>query len=177
MYAALSSFIIQIGDIVLGPISELLEVAAREGEFVYAFITDDVQTAVVRDGANIRLDWLGWIFETLGDLAGNANYTLRRTPLDESGNPVGGLEVVGPSEPGDRITVKFDQQANEYYVQISPTVARAGAEDPDRAIYDLEACVTQPDGSERCYRSNITVYAIDIPEPTVLPPGTNSMHF
>ena len=161
----------------LGPIAELLEVAAVQGDFVHAFVTDDVQTAVVRDGANLRLDWLRWVSEILGDLAGNANYTLHRTPLDESGNPVGGPEVVEPSEPGDRITVTFDPETNEYYVQISRTVARAGAEDPDRAIYELEACVTLPDGSEQCYRSNITVYAVDIPEPpTVIPPGISSVH-
>ena len=148
----------------MGPLPELLEVAVREGEFVRAFVSDDVQTAVVRDGANIRLDWLRWVTETLGSSAGNANYTLRRTELDEFGNPVGAPEVVGPSEPGDRIAVKFDPGTNEYYVQISQTVARAGAEDPDRAVYELEACVPQPDGSRRCYRSNMTVYAIAITE-------------
>lgn len=164
---ALSNFAIQIGDIVLGPLPELLEIAVREGEFVRAFVTDDVQTAVVRDGANIRLDWLRWVSETLdtiGDVARRANYTLRRTQLDEFGKPVGAPEVIGPSEPGDRIAVKFDPETSEYYVQISPTVARAGAEDPDRAIYELEACFLQPDSSRRCYRSNMTVYAIAITE-------------
>lgn len=170
IFIALSNFVIQIGDIALGPIPELLEIAAREREFVRAFVTDDVQTAVVTDGANVRLDWSRWISETLdpiGDVARRANYTLHRTQLNEFGNPVGAPEVVGPSAPGDRITVKFDPETDEYYVEISPTVARAGAEDPDRAIYELEACYLQPDASQRCVSSSMTVYAINIP------PGKN----
>ena len=160
----LSNFAIQIGDIVLGPIPELLDIAARNGEAVAAFVTDDRQTAVVADGAIIRLDWLRWVTETLGSLASNASYTLRRTQLDEFGNPVGLPEVVGPSEPGDRIEVKLDPETNEYYVQILGIIARAGAEDPDRAIYELETCYLQPDASQRCASSNMTVYALDIPQ-------------
>jgi hypothetical protein len=45
-------------------------------------------------------------------------------------------------------------------------------EDPDRAIYELEACVAQPDGSEQCYTSNITVFAIQVVELQCFqPPG------
>ena len=164
--AVSSNFAIQIGDIELGPRPELLEIAARDGELVRVFVTDDVQTAVVRDGAYIRLDWLRWVTETLGSSAGSANYTLRRTQLDEFGNPVGAPEVVGPSDPGNRVTVKVDPETNEYYVRFSRIIARAGAEDPDRAIYDLEGCYLQPDASRRCDSSSITVYAIDITEET-----------
>lgn len=162
-----SNFVIQIGDIVLGPLPELLDIAAREGEIIRAFVTDDFQTAVVRGGVNILLDWSRWISETLdpiGDVARRANYTLRRTQLDEFGNPVGAPEVVGPSDPEDRIFLEFHPEDDEYYVVISPTIARAGAEDPDRAIYELEACYLQPDASQRCVRSNMTVYALDLTE-------------
>ncbi len=149
----------------MGPLPELLDVAAGAEDAVAVFVTDDRQTAIVRGGAFIRLDWLRWVTETLGSLASNANYTLRKTQLDEFGNPVGVPEVVGPSSgPDSRIEVKLDPETNEYYVQIFRTIARAGAEDPDRAIYELEACYLQPDASQRCVRSNTTVYALDITE-------------
>ena len=125
-----------------------------------ASVSSDIQTAVVMGGARIRLDWLRWVTEVLGGRADNATYTLRRTQLNVSGNPVGPAEVLGPSGPSDRVVVKLNAEENEYYVEITPVVAVAVAEDPDRAIYDLEACVAQPDGSMQCYRSNMTVYAL-----------------
>ena len=133
-----------------------------------AFVTGDIQTAIVTDSARIRLDWSRWVSEVLGGSAGNATYTVSRTQLDESGNVVGTAQVLGPSEPLDRIVVKFNPETNEYYVEITSVIARAGAEDPDRAIYEVEACVPQPDGSEECFKSNMTVYALDVdiaPEP------------
>ena len=138
-----------------------------------AFVTGDIQTAIVTDSARIRLDWSRWVSEVLGGSAGNATYTVSRTLLDESGNVVGTAQVLGPSEPLDRIVVKFNPETNEYYVEITSVIARAGAEDPDRAIYEVEACVPQPDGSEECFKSNITVYAIDI-DIVPLPLGTQS---
>ena len=138
-----------------------------------AFVTGDIQTAIVTDSARIRLDWSRWVSEVLGGSAGNATYTVSRTQLDESGNVVGTAQVLGPSEPLDRIVVKFNPETNEYYVEITSVIARAGAEDPDRAIYEVEACVPQPDGSEECFKSNITVYAIDI-DIVPLPLGTQS---
>ena len=156
----------------MGPIPELLGVAARGGESVRAFVTDDNQTAIVREGATIVLDWSRWVMETLGDSAANASYTLIKTQRDELGDPIGAPEVLGPSQPGDRITLTFSSQTDEYYVEIFRVVTAAGAEDPDRAIYELEACVPEPDGSEQCSTSSITVYAIDEPTlPTIFPPG------
>ena len=134
--------------------------AAGPEESVRVSVSGDVQTAIVTGGTTIGLDWLRWVTEVLGDRAGNATYTLRRIQLDVSGNPVGPAEVLGPSQSTDRIVVKINAEENEYFVGISRVVSIAGAEDPDRAIYDLEACVPQPDGSVECYRSNMTVYAI-----------------
>ena len=137
--------------------------AAGDGDRVRVFVTDEIQTAIATEGAYILLDWFRWVTETLGDSAVNASYTLRRTQLSESGAPLGPAQVVNTSD--DRIEIEFESDENEFYVKISRVVARVGAEDPDRAIYDLEACVPQSDGSERCYRSNITVYAIDTTPP------------
>ena len=159
-----SNFQVLIGDVELGQdIPGLLDVAAGDGDRVRVFVTDEIQTATATEGAYILLDWFRWVTETLGDSAVNASYTLRRTQLSESGVPLGPAQVVNASD--DRIEIEFESDENEFYVKISRVVARAGAEDPDRAIYDLEACVPQPDGSERCYRSNITVYAIDTTPP------------
>ena len=124
------------------------------------FVTNDIQTAVATEGAYILLDWLRWVTETLGDSAVNATFTLYRTQLNESGEPLGPAEVVNAST--NRIEIEFEFDENEYYVKITDVVAReTEEEDPDRAIYELEACIPQPDGSEQCYTSDITVYAID----------------
>ena len=155
-----SNFEILIGEVDLEARPELLDVAADQGESVRASVSGDVQTAIVIVGARIRLDWLRWVTEVVGGSAVNATYTLRRTQIDDSGNPVGPAEVLGPSGPSDRVVVKLNAEENEYYVEITRVVAVAGAEDPDRAIYDLEACVAQPDASVECYRANMTVYAI-----------------
>ena len=128
------------------------------------FVSGDIQTAIVTDGAYILLDWFRWVTETLGDSVSNATFTITSTELDENGEAVEEPEEV---ESNDRIEVEFESDEDEYYVKISRVVARETAEyEPDRNIYELEACVDQPDGSERCYSSNITVFAID-----TLPPA------
>ena len=158
-----SNFQVLIGDVELGQNRpELLEVAAMHGERVRVFVTNEIQTAIVTSGSSILLDWFRWVTETLGDSAINATYTVRRTELDEDGNPEEEAEEV---ESSDRIEVEFESDEDEYYVKISHVIAREmDDEDPDRAIYELEACVPQPDGSEQCYRSNITVFAIQVVE-------------
>ena len=138
----------------------MLDFAAGLGESVRAFVTDDRQTAIVSTGANIRLDWYRWVNEVLGDSAVNATFTVRSTQLDESGNPIGSSQVLEPSEPGSRIRVNVNSSEDVYYVSIDSVVAVDGAEDPDRAIYELEACLPQPDGATKCYSSNMTVYAV-----------------
>ena len=138
----------------------MLEVAAVEEERVRVFVTDERQTAIVTNGAYILLDWFRWVTEILGDSAINATYTIRSTELDENGDPEEEAEEV---ESSDRIEVEFESDEDEYYVKISRVIAREmDDEDPDRAIYELEACIPQPDGSEQCYKSNITVYAIGL---------------
>ena len=146
----------------LGPLSqrpELFKVAALQNVLVN--VTDDQQTAVVTVGVNIRLDWSSWVSEVLGGSAGNATYTYHRTQLNESGSAVGSSKVLGLSE---RIAITADEVLNIFFVEITSAVVTAENES-DRAIYELEACVPQPDGSELCYRSIITVYAIERPEP------------
>lgn len=142
-----------------------------EEERVRVFVTDERQTAIVTNGAYILLDWFRWVTETLGDSAINATYTIRKTELDENGNPEEEAEEV---ESNDRIEVEFESDEDEYYVKIPRVIAREmDDEDPDRAIYELEACVPQPDGSEQCYTSNITVFAIQVVELQCFqPPGT-----
>ena len=135
----------------------MLNYTVGNGEFARAFVSDDQQTAIVTDGASIRLDWLRWVSEVLGDSAGDVTYTVRRTQLDESGNPIGLAQEFNGT---DRIGVQFDPLADEFYVEISDVSSSAGAEDPDRAIYELEACQENSDGSETCYTSSMTVYAI-----------------
>ena len=158
-----SNFQVLIGDVELGQdIPGLLDVAAGDGDRVRVFVTDEIQTAIATEGAYILLDWFRWVTETLGESAVNATYTVRQTELNESGDPVEEPEEV---ESDERIEVEFESDENEYYVKITRVVAReTDDEDPDRSIYELEACVPQSNGSERCYRSNITVYAIQVTE-------------
>ncbi len=150
-----------IGDVELGQdIPGLLDVAARDEERVRVFVTDQMQTAIATEGAYILLDWLRWVDETFGDSAENATFTLYRTLLSESGEPLGPTQVVNAST--DRIEIEFEFDENEYYVKIEEVVARESeGEVPDRAIYELQACVPESGGSIRCSRSGITVYAID----------------
>ena len=168
-----SNFELLIGDVELGQeVPGLLDVAARDGDRVRVFVTDDIQTAIVTDGAYILLDWSRWVTEVLGDSASSANFTIFSIELDENGDPVEDPEEV---ESNDRIEVEFESDESEYYVKISRVVARETAEDdPDRHIYELEACVAQLDGSQRCYRSNITVFALD---PARRPLGMNLEHY
>ena len=163
MFVAVSNFEVLIGEVELGQTQELMDAAARDGEYVVAFVSNDRQTAAVAGGAAIRLDWSRWVDEVLGESADNATYTLRRTKLNESGSPIGGaVEFEGIV---DEITVNFDPEAEEYYVDITHVISAAGARDPDRDIYELEACVANANGSETCYRPSITVFALNIIEP------------
>ena len=153
-----SNFQVLLGDVELGPLSqrpELFKVAALQNVLVN--VTDDQQTAVVTVGVNIRLDWSSWVSEMLGGSAVNASYVLYRTQLNESGN------AIESAEPSERIIVRINAEMNEFYVEVTGVIV-AGQNDSDSAIYELEACVPQPDGSEQCYRSNITVYVIERPE-------------
>ena len=131
--------------------------------FAIAFVTGDRQTAVVAQSSRIRLDWLRWVREELGGSSDAANYTIYRTLIDESGNEIGAREVLNPTPPDDftsRITVKTNASTNDFYVQIARVIVFPGAEDPDSAIYELEACVPQHGGGVRCFSSDLTVYAI-----------------
>lgn len=131
----------------------------------FAFVTDDRQTAIVAQSSSIRLDWLRWVREELGGSSDAANYTIYRTQIDESGNEIGAREVLNPTPDGfpSRITVKINASTNEFYVQIARVVVFLGAEDPDSAIYELEACVPQPGRDVECFSSELTVYAIGQP--------------
>ena len=138
----------------------MLDVAAGDGDRVRVFVTDEMQTAVATEEAYILLDWLRWVTERFGDSAENATFTLYRTQLNESGAPLGPEQVVNTST--DRIEIEFEFDENEYYVKIEEVVARESeGEVPDRAIYELEACVPASGGNPLCLRSGITVYAID----------------
>lgn len=156
-----SNFQVLIGEVELGQLPELLEVAAINS--VRVNVTSDQQTAVVADGVNIRLDWSRWISEVLGVSSGNATYTIHRTQLNESGDAIRHPEELGPSEFSERIAIHINQEINEFYIEINCVVTVAGKEDPDRAVYELEACVPQSDdqSEQRCFSSNITVYAIE----------------
>ena len=132
----------------------------------FAFVTGDKQTAVVAEASSIRLDWLRWVREKFGGTSDAANYTIYRTQLDESGNEIGAREVLHPTPPDEynsRITVKTNASTNEFYVQIERVVVFVGAEYPDSAIYELEACVPKPGEGVECFSSNLTVYAIGQP--------------
>ena len=155
-----SSFQVLIGDVELGQnIPQLLDVAAGVGDEVRVFVTEDAQTAIVTDGADITLDWSRWVAEVLGNSASRANFTIRSTRLNESGYPVEGPEEVKST---DRIEVEFESDKNEYFVEIEGVVARkTDKDDPDRNVYEVEACVPQTNGSVQCFKSNITVFAID----------------
>ena len=141
---------------------ELVKVAAFQNEHV--FVTSDRQTVVVTAGINVRLDWSRWVMETLGESASNATYVIHRTQFDESGNAIGTTEELTPSRLPERIVVNISREENEFYIEITCVVV-ANQSDSDRAVYDLEACCPHPGGSEECFTSNITVYAIERPEP------------
>ena len=157
-----SNFQILLGDVELGPLNqrpELFKVAAIQNEVIN--VTDDQQTAVVTVGVNIRLDWSSWVTEVLADSGLNAtsHYTYYRTQLNESGSVIGPAEVLQPSE---RTAISTNEELNIFYVEITCAVVTPENES-DRVIYLLEVCVPRPDGSQQCYRSNITVYAIESP--------------
>ena len=149
----------------LGPLSEqpeLFKVAAVKNEVVN--VTDDQQTAVVTVGVDIRLDWSSWVTEVLDDASAlkiNATFLYYRTQLNESGSVAGPAEVLRPSE---RVAIRSNEELNLFYVEITCAVL-APENESDSAIYELEACIPEPAGSQQCYRSNITVYAIERPPP------------
>ena len=156
-----SNYQILIGDVELGPRPELLDVAVPLFTLTRALVTDEQQTVILMNTSLIILDWSRWVTDTLGDSAGDASYTIRRIQLDVLGNPIRSPEEVQPTDLSSRIIVQLNPANNEYYVLISEAfVSAIGAEDPDRAIYELEGCVPESDGSEQCYKSNITVYAL-----------------
>ena len=158
-----SNYQILIGDVELGPRPELLDVAVPLFTLTRALVTDEQQTVILMNTSLIILDWSTWVTDTLGDSADDASYTIRRTQLDVLGNPIRFPEEVQPTDLNSRIVVQLNPANNEYYIQISEAfVSAMGAEDPDRAIYELEGCVPQSDGSEQCYKSNITVYALGL---------------
>ena len=162
-----SNFQVLLEDVKLGPLSqrpELFKVAAIQNELVN--VTDDQQTAVVTVGVNIHLDWSSWVTEVLGaDSSLNATYTYYRTQLNDSGSFVGPAEVLQPSEPPERIVVRANVEMTEFYIEITCViVAGHGQNDSDRAICELEVCVSQYDNEEECRSSNITVYAIERPK-------------
>ena len=160
--AAFSTFEILIGEVELGQRPELLDAAAQPLTEVIAFVTEERQTAVAAEAARIRLDWSQWVEDELGSSAGEANYTIYRTQLNETG----GVEdppqkfPQTPSDVGSRIVVRINPETNEFYVDVSSVIVVEGAEDPDHAIYELEACYYEDDGSRDCERSSITLYGI-----------------
>ena len=160
--AGFSTFEIIIGEVELGQRPELLEVAAQPRTEVLAFVTEDQQTAVAAHSARIRLDWSQWVEDELGSSAGEANYTIYRTQLNITGGVQGPPEVLSPT-PSDlpsRIVVRINPENNEFYVEVLSVNIVGGAEDPDHAIYELEACYFEDDGSRDCERTSITLYAI-----------------
>ena len=155
-------FQVLLGDVELGPLSqqpELFKVAAIQNEVVN--VTDDQQTAVVTVGVNIRLDWSSWVIEVLSDSAPNATswYTYYRTQLNDLGSDIGSVKVLQPSE---HITIRTNKEQTIFFVEITSAIV-APENESDRAIYELEVCIPRPDGTQQCYRSNITVYAIERP--------------
>lgn len=165
--AAFSTFEIIIGEVELGQRPELLEVAAQPQTEVLAFVTEDQQTAVAAHNARIRLDWSQWVEDELGSSAGKANYTIYRTRLNETGGVQGPPEVLSPT-PSDfipRIVVRINPENNEFYVEVLFVNVIPAAEDADHAIYELETCYFEDDGSRDCERASITLYAIgQVPE-------------
>ena len=159
-----SNFQVLVGDVDLGPLSqrpELFKVAAVQNEVVN--VTDDQQTAVVTAGVNIRLDWSSWVSEVLSAdsvLNTTSRYTYYRTQLSESGRVMGPGEVLQPV-PSERVAIRSNEELNLFYVEITCAVVTPENES-DSAIYELEACIPEP---EQCYRSNITIYAIERPPP------------
>ncbi|MCG8620607.1 MAG: hypothetical protein MJE68_01230 [Proteobacteria bacterium] len=140
----------------------MFKVAAVQNEVVN--VTDDQQTAVVTVGVNIRLDWSSWVTEVLGTdsvLNTTSQYNYYRIQLNESGSAAGPAEVLRQSE---RVAIRSNEELNLFYVEITCAVL-APENESDSAIYELEACIPEPAGSQQCYRSNITVYTIERPPP------------
>ena len=157
-----SNFQVLLGDVDLGPLSqrpELFKVAAIQNELVN--VTDHQQTVVVTVGVNIRLDWSSWVTDVFASSTFNATgqYTYYRTQLNESGSVTGPAEVLQLPE---RTAIRTDEELNIFYVEITCAVVTQENES-DRAIYELEACLLGSDGRQQCYRSNITVFAIERP--------------
>ena len=169
MYLGGSNFQVLTEDVDLGPLSqrpELFKVAAVQNEVVT--VTDDQQTVVVTVGVDIRLDWSSWVTEVLDTYAESAlttsQYTYYRTHVSESGSIIGPAEELRPSQlPFNHIVVRASMESYEFYVELSRVVVR------DRAVYELEACLTQPDSEKKCRDSNVTVYIIERPNTLGMP--------
>ena len=127
------------------------------------FVTDNQQTVIVTTGVSIRLDWSRWVTETLGVMANNATYSFSRTQLSESGSTIGTTEELVISQDTERVTVNISKETNEFYIEITNVLVNQS--DSDRAIFDLEACHSPLNGNEVCFNSNITIYAVQRPEP------------
>ena len=127
-----------------------------------AFVTEDQQTAVAVHNSRIHLDWSQWVEDELGSSAGSANYTIYSTLLNETGGIDGPRRVLLPTPPdlASRIVVRIDPETNEFYVDIVRVNVIVAAEDADHAVYELEACYFEDDGSRDCERASITLYAI-----------------
>ena len=154
----------------LGPLSErpeLFKVAAIKNEVVN--VTDGQQTVVVTVGVNIRLDWSGWVTEVLDTYYAESalttsQYTYYRTHVSESGSIIGPAEELRPSQlPFNHIVVRASMENDEFYVELPRIVVG------DRAVYELEACLTQPDSEKKCRDSNVTVYIIERPNTLGMP--------
>ena len=169
MYLGGSNFQVLTGDVDLGPLSQrpdLFKVAAVQNEVVN--VTDDQQTAVVTVGVDIRLDWSSWITQMLDAYAKSAlttsQYAYYRTHLNESGSIIGPAEELRPCQlPCNHIVVRASMESYEFYVELSRAVVT------DRAVYELEACLTQPDNEKKCRDSNVTVYIIERPNTLGIP--------
>jgi hypothetical protein len=106
------------GEVDLVTRSELLSVAVMpSARFTYADVHEDTQIVVLTESSSIRLDWLKWVTEVLGESAINATYTFRRAQLDEYRNPVGPLEQVNLTSQ-NRIAVFLTVEASEYHIQV-----------------------------------------------------------
>ena len=77
--------------------------------------------------------------------------SIYRTLLNETGGMKGSPEILlqTPSDLTSRIVVKINPDAYEFYVEILSVVVIEAAEDPDHAIYELEACYFEDEGSSR----------------------------
>ena len=114
-----STFQILTGEVELKTRSEFLSVAATlPFHFTQAFVTDLVQTVILKESSSVRLDWLKWVTEhpVVGGLVENTTFVVRRTQLDEYRNPLGPPREVTPQ---DRNRVWVNPEEKYFYVQVT----------------------------------------------------------